>query len=318
MKCFLSLVFLLLSANAAAQPYPSKPVRFIVPYPPGGIADLQARLVQPKLQESLGQPVVVENRAGAGGNVGTDFVAKSPPDGYTILFAASGPLAINKALYKSLPFDPDRDLRGVVQLAAFPMVLVVGKDVPAANVAEFIAWLKSGAKPQPYASAGNGTPQHLVAEFFAKTVGVKLEHVPYKGAGPGMSDIIGGQVPFMFEHIGGAMPHVRSGRLRALAVTSVERSAALPNVPTLAESGLRGFEMTAWNGVSVPRATPDTVVETLNKAFRHALNDPDIRARWAEQGSLMVAGSGAEFDALVKSESDRLGRLVRETGATAN
>lgn len=313
-----AVVFALSGAVAVAQTFPAKPIRFIVPYPPGGIADLQARIVQPKLQAALGQPIIVENRTGAGGNIGTDHVAKAAPDGYTILFSASGPLAINKSLYKSLPFDPERDLRGVVQLAAFPMVLVVNADVPAKDAAEFIDWVKSSAQPQPYGSAGSGTPQHLVAELFAKMIGAKLEHIPFKGSGPALNSVMARQIPFMFEHIGGVMHHVHSGRMRALAVTSAVRSAALPDVPTLAESGLKGFDFTAWNGVSVPRETPDAVVETLNKAFRQALNDPEVRARWAEQGSLSVAGSGAQFDSLVKAESERLGRLVRETGATAD
>ena len=317
-RFFSVLALALFLGNAAAQDYPSRPIRFVVPYPPGGIADLMARILQPKLQAALGQPLVVENRTGAGGNVGTDHVAKSAADGYTLLFSASGPLAVNKTLYRSLPYDPERDLRGVIQLAAFPMVLVVSKDVPASDAAGFFAWLKASATPVPYASAGNGTPQHLVAELIGKGMGARLQHIPYKGSGPALADLIGGRVPFMFEHIGGAMPHVRGGRLRALAVTSAQRSAALPDVPTLAESGLRDFDFTAWNGVSVPKATPDAVVDVLNRAFRRSLEDPEVRARWAEQGSLSVAGSPAQFDALVSAEIQRLGRIVRETGATVD
>jgi tripartite-type tricarboxylate transporter receptor subunit TctC len=305
------------SALWAQGTFPTKSLRFVVPYPPGGIADSMARLLQPVLQAQLGQTVVIENKSGAGGNLGTDFVAKSPPDGYTILFGASGPLAVNKSLYKGrLTYDPDRELRGVAQLAAFPLVLIASKNAPFSNVATFLAWLKKSGQPQSYGSAGNGTPQHLAAELFARSAGVKLVHIPYRGAAPAIVDMLGGRIPFMFEIAGGAIPHVQSGRVQAIAVTSSERLKALPQVPTLAESGLPGFNFTAWNGASVPSGTPDAVVARLNQAFNESLRDPAIQHRWEELGSLVTIGTPAQFDALVQSESRRLGALVTELGIT--
>lgn len=309
-----ALAALPVSARAQGD-FPSKPIRFIVPYSAGGPADMMARLVQPGLQQVLGQPVLVENRTGAGGNLGTDFVAKAEPDGHTLLLGASGPLAVNKALYRNLAFDPERDLRGVVQIGAFPLVLVTTAETPAKTPQEFIAWLKDGPESRrTFASAGSGTPQHLAAEMFARSAGLKLVHVPYKGAGPALVDVMGGQVPFMFEITAGAIPHVRAGKLRAIALTSAQRSPGLPDVPTLAESGLEDFEFTAWNGVSVPRATPDAVVERLNAAFRQVLSEPGLRAKWAELGALLPLGPASEFDALVRRDAQRLGRLVKEHG----
>ena len=300
----------------AQSSFPNKPLRFVVPYPPGGIADAMARLLQPLLQSQLGQPVLVDNKSGVGGNLGTDFVAKSASDGYTLLFGASGPLAVNKTLYRGkMGFDPERDLRGVAQIAAFPLVLVGHRNLPASNMQEFLAWLRKG-DPKTYASAGNGTPQHLAAELFARSAGVKLVHVPYRGAAQAMVDLIPGRIPFMFEIAGGAIPHITSGNVKAFAVTSDRRLKALPEVPTLAESGLHGFDFTAWNGACVPSGTPDAAVARLNEAFQHALHDPGLQRKWDELGSLVVTGSPASFDALVRSEAKRLGVLVRELGVT--
>lgn len=303
----------------AQQDYPTKPIRFVVPYPPGGIADIMARVLQPGLQAHLGQPVLVENRAGAGGNLGTDVVAKAPGDGYTILFGASGPLAVNQTLYKGkLPYDPEHDLRGIAQLAAFPLVLVARPDLPFSTVPEFIAWLKASPEgPRAYASAGNGTPQHLAAELFARSANLKLRHIPYRGAGPAIIDIIGGRLPFMFENAGGAIPHVRSGVLKAVAVTSARRLDVLSTVPTLAEGGVTGFDFTAWNGASAPRTTPDAVIDKLNRAFQEVLRAPAIQAKWAELGSFVTTGTASAFDALIHAESRRLGALVTELGVTA-
>jgi Uncharacterized protein conserved in bacteria len=303
------------SGLLAQAPFPSRPVRFVVPYPPGGIADAMARLLQAPLQAQLGVPVIVENRAGAGGNLGTDLVVKSAADGHTLLFGASGPLAVNQTLYKGrLGYDPQRDLRGVAQLAAFPLVLVAHRKLPASTVTEFLAWLRGEPDAQSYASAGNGTPQHLAAELFARSAGVKLVHVPYRGAALAMIDLVPGRVPFMFEIAGGAIPHVRSGSLKAIAVTSEQRLKALPGVPTLSESGLPGFDFTAWNGASVPAGTSDAVVARLNEVFQHVLREPAIQQKWDELGSLVVSGPPAQFDRLVRAESRRLGALVTELG----
>jgi tripartite-type tricarboxylate transporter receptor subunit TctC len=295
--------------------FPAKPLHFVVPYPPGGIADSMARLLQPVLQAQLGQTVIVENKSGAGGNVGTEFVAKSQPDGYTILFGASGPLSVNKSLYKGrMGYDPDRELRGVAQLAAFPLVLIASKNAPFSSTQTFLAWLKKSGEAQSFGSAGNGTPQHLAAELFARSAGVKLVHIPYRGAAPAIVDMMGGRIPFMFEIAGGAIPHIKSGNVQGLAVTSSERLKALPEVPTLSESGLPGFNFTAWNGASVPSGTPDAIVARLNQAFNQALRDPAIQRRWDELGSLVATGPASQFDALVHSESRRLGALVTELG----
>ncbi|WER47667.1 tripartite tricarboxylate transporter substrate binding protein [Cupriavidus sp. WKF15] len=308
-----------LSANArAADAYPSKPIRFVVPYPPGGPTDLMARLLQASLQTRLGATVVVENRAGAGGNIGTDAVAKAAPDGYTILLAASGPMAVNPTLYKHLPYDPQKDLAPVVQISAFPLVLEVHPDSPVKDVKSFIASVRSKPGDYSFASAGNGTPQHLAGELFNTAEGTKMQHIAYKGAGPALNDVLGGQVPVMFDIMASSLTYIKAGKLRPLAVTTKVRSPVLPDVPTLAESGLPGFEFVAWHGIAVPAATPRDIVLKLNGAINAAFKDPEFRKRWEAIGTPVVGGTPEAFGALIRSETTRLGKVVRDTGATVD
>lgn len=309
---------MLWSAAVSAQAYPTKPVKFIVAYPPGGPTDILARMLSPKLQAGLGQPFLVESRPGAGGNVGTDFVAKSPPDGYTILLSASGPLAINVTLYKSLPFDPLKDLTPVIHVASVPLVLVVHPSVPAQTVRELIALLKSKPDGYSFSSAGNGTPQHLSAELFQTMAGVKMVHVPYKGSAPAINDLVGGQVLIAFESMVAVLPQVKGGRLRALATTGTRRSSLLPDVPTVAEAGVPGYVSIAWYGVVAPGGTPKAIVDRLNAEIAKALDTPELKQRLAELGSDPVHGTPEQFGAFIKSETVRWGKVVKESGATVD
>ncbi len=303
----------------AQDAYPSKPIRWIVPYPPGGPTDLMARLLQPELQTRLGTTIVIENKAGAAGNVGTSEVARqAPADGYTILLAASGPMAVNQSLFKTMTYNALTDLVPVVQLSSFPLVLEVHPSVGVKNAKEFVALSKKGGTPLTYASAGSGTPQHLAGEIYNKAMGTKLTHVPYRGAGPALNDLLGGQVQVMFDVLGSSLQHIRGGKVVPLAVTSAKRSPELPNVPTLAEVGLPGFELTAWHGVAVRAGTPQPVVDKLSAAFLDTFKDPAFRKKWEALGTPVVAGTPAQFGALIRSESVRLGRVVRESGATAD
>jgi len=316
-----ALAMLLVSPMAAPAaevfPEPGKPIRFVVPYPPGGPTDLMARILAPELQKRLGATVVVENRAGAGGNVGTDAVAKSAPDGHTLLLAASGPMAVNGSLYKVLPYNPVKDLAPVIQISAFPLVLELHPGFPAKTLPEFIAALKAKPGGYNYASAGSGTPQHLVGELFNSRAGTLMQHVPYKGAGPALNDVLGGQVPVMFDIIASSLQHIQAGKLRALAVTSPKRSATLPQVPTLAELGMTGFDFTAWHGIAVAGNTPKPIVQRLNATLNAIFADPELKKRWEALGTPVVGGTAEQFGSLIVTESVRLGRVVRETGAVA-
>jgi len=309
-----------LSPLAQAQDaWPSKPIRFVVPYPPGGPTDLMARLLQPELQSRLGATIVIENKGGAGGNVGTGEVARqAPADGYTLLLAASGPMAVNSSLFKTLSYSPLTDLVPVVQLSSFPLVLEVHPSTGIKSVKDFIARAKVRPQELNFASAGNGTPQHLAGEIFNKTVGSQLAHIPYRGAGPALNDLVGGQVPVMFDVLGSSLPHIKAGKLTALAVTSARRSPALPEVPTLAESGLANFEVTAWHGIAMRAGTPPEIVRKVNAAVLDAFQNPAFRQKWEELGTPVVAGTPEQFGQLIRTESVRLGRVVRESGASVD
>jgi tripartite-type tricarboxylate transporter receptor subunit TctC len=306
-------------ALAQAAAWPSKPIHFIVPYPPGGPTDLMARMLQPALQQRLGVSVVVDNKGGAGGNLGSGEVAKQlPADGHALLLAASGPMSVNPSLYRSMPFDPMKDLVPVIQLSAFPLVLEVHPSVPARNVKELIALAKAGTLPLSFPSAGNGTPQHLAGELFNTSVGVKLTHVPYRGAGPALNDLLGGQVNVMFDILGSSLQYIQAGKLVPLAVTSARRSPQLPDVPTMAEAGVPGYELTGWHGIAVRAGTPQPIVDKLNATFNDIFKDPAFRTRWEGIGTPVVAGTAAAFGALVESDARRLGKLVRDIGATVD
>jgi tripartite-type tricarboxylate transporter receptor subunit TctC len=306
-------------AGRAAEPYPTpgKPIKFVVPYPPGGPTDLMARILAPGLQQRLGVPVVIENRAGAGGNVGTDGVAKSAPDGHTLLLAASGPMAVNPSLYAALPYNPIRDLAPVIQISAFPLVLEVHPSFPSRTLKEFTAALKARPTAYNFASAGNGTPQHLAGEIFNKQAGVKMQHVPYKGAGPALNDVLGGQVPVMFDIVASSIEHIKAGKLVALAVTSAKRSPVLPQVPTMAELGLP-IDFSAWHGIAVAAGTPAPIVKKLNETLNAIFAEPAVKKRWEEIGSPVIGGTPEQFGSLILTESVRLGRVVKESGTVVD
>ena len=314
----MSMLSVLIPAQAAdTYPEPGKPIRFVVPYPPGGPTDLMARILAPELQKRLGATIVIENRAGAGGNVGTGEVAKSAPDGHTLLLAASGPMAVSGSLYKSLSFNAIRDLAPVIQISAFALVLEVHPSFPAKTLPEFIAAVKAQGGKVNYASAGSGTPQHLAGELFNQRAGTQMQHVPYKGAGPALNDVLGGQVPVIFDVLGSSLQHIAAGKLRPIAVTTSVRAPALPNVPTLAELGLANFDFAAWHGIAVPAATPAPIIQKLNATLNAIFADPDVKKRWEAIGTPVVGGTPEQFAGLIRTETVRLGRVVRETGAVA-
>ena len=303
----------------AEAPYPNKPITLVVPFTPGGSVDNSGRLMADRLSRLLGVPVVVDNKGGAGGNTGSAEVAQqAPADGHTLLLAASGPMAVNPSLYASMPFNPLTDLAPVIQLSAFPLVLEVHPSLGVKTLAEFLAMAKAGKPVLSYASAGNGTPQHLAGELFNTTAGVKMGHIPYRGAGPALNDLIGGQVNVMFDIVGSSLPHIQAGKLIPLAVTSGERAKVLPNVPTMAEAGIAGYQITGWHGIAVRAGTPQATIDKLNATVNAIFKEPAFRAKWEAIGTPVVAGSAADFGALIKADAQRLGKLVRDAGVTVD
>ncbi|HXJ52943.1 MAG TPA: tripartite tricarboxylate transporter substrate binding protein [Burkholderiales bacterium] len=305
-----------LAAGAeGADVYPSKPIRFVVAFPPGGGTDLVARTVAPRLAERLAQQVVVDNRPGAGGNLGTEIVAKSAPDGYTMLMGSVGPLAINASLFARMPFDPLKDLAPVTLAASTPNVLVVHPSLPVTTVRELIALARARPGAINFASSGQGTPAQLAGELFNSMAGVKMVHVPYKGAAPALADLLGGQVQVMFSTMPPALPHVTAGRLRALAVASLRRSPAAPELPTLDETALPGFEATTWHGVMVPAGTPSAIVAKLHDDIVAVLRTPEIAERLSSQGAEAIGNTPEEFASYIRSETAKWAKVVRESGA---
>ena len=304
-------------ASQAQEVYPSKTIRFVVPYPPGGPTDLMARLISIELQNKLGVSVIVDNKAGAGGNMGSTEVAKqAAADGYTLLLAASGPMAVNATLYKTMPFNALTDLAPVIQISSFPLVLEVNPKVGVKTVKELVALSKAGKTELNFASAGNGTPQHLAGELFNTQMDTKLLHVPYKGAGPALNDLLGGQVNVMFDILGSSLQYIQAGKLTALAVTSAKRSPQLPNVPTMAEAGVPGYEFTGWHGIAVRAGTPAPIIEKLNSTLNTIFKEPEFRKKWEAIGTPVVGGTAAQFGDLIKKETVRLGKVVRDAGVT--
>ena len=311
-----ALTALLLGSAAYGQTWPTKPIRLIAPYAAGGPIDISARLIAPKLQEALGQPVIVENRPGAGGNIGADFVAKSAPDGYTLVIGAIATHAINPWLFHNLPYDPVRDFRHVALIVQVPNVLVVNNELPARSVGELIALAKAQPGKLDFASGSTGSTGHLAGEMFKLMTGTYMVHIPYKGAAPAVADLMAGRVHLIFDNLASALPNVKAGKVRALAVTTRQRSAFLPELPTLDESGLRGFDMTTWWGVMAPGKTPQAVVERLNAEVFRALESPDVRQRLRAMGSEVPAVRTPEaFTAFVASELKTYGDLVKRSGA---
>nr|WP_258396864.1 tripartite tricarboxylate transporter substrate binding protein [Cupriavidus alkaliphilus] len=310
---------LVLSAAAApsalAQSFPARPVRLVVPYPPGGPTDIVARVVGQKLSERLGQPLVVENRPGAGGNIGAEAVARAAPDGYTLLVATTAH-AINMTLFRKPGYDTRKDFAPVSLLTRGPLVLVTASATPAANVAELIAMARARPGQLTFASSGNGQSTHLAAELFNSMAGVRMTHVPYKGSAPALTDVMGGQATVMFDTMLSAMPFVRDGKLRALAVTGAQRSPAAPDTPTIAQSGLPGYEATAWNALLAPAGTPPAVLETIAAALKSVLDDADVRARFATQGFAAEWTSPPATAKFLDQEIDKWARVVKASGAT--
>ncbi len=306
-------------AAQAQDNWPSKTIRFVVPYPPGGPTDLMARLLQGELTKRLGVAVVVDNKGGAGGNLGSAEVAKqAPADGHTLLLAASGPMAVNPTLYKSMPFNPMTDLAPVMQISSFPLVLEVNPNLGVKSVKELIALAKQSKSTLSFASAGNGTPQHLAGELFNTQMGVDIAHIPYKGAGPALNDVIGGQVGVMFDILGSSLPHINSGKLVPLAVTSAKRVPQLPNVPTMAEAGVTGYEFGAWHGIAVRSGTPPAIIEKLNSTLNAIFKEPEFRTKWEAIGTPVVAGTASAFGDLIRRDTARLGKVVKDSGATVD
>ena len=304
-----------LAALAHAQAWPAKPIKYVVPFAPGGTTDILARTIGEKLALALGQPVVIENKPGAGGGVGADFTAKAAPDGYTIMGGTISTHAINASLYDKLPYDPVKDFVPITLLARVPNMLVVNPAVPAKNVTELIALLKANPNKYTFASSGNGTSQHLSGELFKAMAGVDMQHIPYKGSPPALQDVVGGQVTMTFDNITTALPLAKAGRLRALAVTTATRSAVAPEVPTLAESGLPGFEVGSWQGVFAPSGTPPDIVKRLNTEIVKILNLPDVKEKLTGLGAEPVGNTSEEFSAMVKSEVVKWAEVVKKSGA---
>jgi tripartite-type tricarboxylate transporter receptor subunit TctC len=301
-------------AWASAQSYPTKTARIVVPYPPGGPTDIVARLVGQKLSERYGQSFVIENRPGAGGNLGAENVARAEPDGYSLLVGTTAH-AINPSIFKEMNYDFVADFAPVALFTLVPLVLVVHPSVPAKTVQEFIELAKKPGSDLSYASSGNGQSTHLAAELFKSMTGAQLTHVPYKGSAPALTDLAGGQVAAMFDTTLSAMPQVKSGRLRALAVTSAQRSGAAPELPTIAEAGVPGYEATAWNGLLAPAGTPKEIVTELNRAVNEILKSPEVAQRLAADGAEAGTGSADDFAAFIRDEVTKWAKVAESSGA---
>ena len=312
-----------IAASIAAAPaqaqsavdFPSRPIRIVVPFPAGGATDIAARIIGERMSIDWKQPVTIDNRPGAGGNIGSDVVAKSPPDGYTLIMGVTGSHAINVSLYSRMPYDPVKDFEPISQVAVVPNVVVVHPSVPANTLQELVALAKKEPGKLNYASLGNGTAAHLTMEMFKSVAGIEITHIPYKGSAPAVSDLLGGQVQTMIDGLPSALPHVKAGKLRALAVTSAKRSRAAPDLPTIAESGYPGFSADAWSGLFAPKGTPKAVVDKLAGETQLILKLPETQKRLGELGAEPVGSSPAEFAQFVRGEIDKWARVVKASGA---
>ena len=315
MKKWLSMTLVCLSGVsiaglAYAQSWPTKQIKFIVPYPPGGGTDVIARIVQEPLSKELGQQVIIDNRGGAGGSIGSALAAQSPSDGYTVLFTLSSH-TINPAIYTKLPFDTEKDFSSVVTVASLPQILVANPNFPAKTVKEVIEMAKAKPGSISYASVGNGSPGHLAGAMMATDAGVEMTHIPYRGGGPAVTDVIAGQVPLLWVSIPAAAQFVKAGKLRALAVSTVKRSAVFPDVPTMVESGFKGFEVDSWYAMFVPAKTPQTIIDRLNKATVNVLAQPEVKEKLLGQGAEAVGDSPAQLSGVVKKEIAKWKQVVK-------
>lgn len=314
MKTVVALV-LWVSVSAFAQPFPSKPVRLIVPFPPGGAVDYYARAVQNRLQETLGQPILIENRSGAGGMVGADLVVKAAPDGYTLLVGNIASLAMNVGLYSKMTYDPRKDLTPIIRTVAVNYVMTVHPSVPARSVKELIDHAKANPGKLSYGSAGSGSAPHLATELLKQRAGIDMLHVPFKGGGPMVADLLGGQIHIVIADQANLMPHVKAGKLRALAVGTLERSASYPDIPTIAESGFPGFEARAWQGIAGPANLPADIVTQLNAAFAKAMAFPEVHQRLLDGGLDPITGTPEDFAAFIRNEIDKWAKVAKDVGA---
>jgi tripartite-type tricarboxylate transporter receptor subunit TctC len=318
MKTLLILFLALVVSPATAQEYPNKPVRVVVPYVAGGNADIWARTLAQKLTENLRQAFVVENKPGANGGIGTDFVAKSAPDGYTLLAVASGPIVVNPVLYAKVPYDPVRDFAPVAQCVLYQYVLVTRTDAPYKTIADLVAAARANPGGLAYGSTGIGGGNHLAAELLGVATGTRFNHIPYKGSAPALADLLGGQLTFMFDTVITSVPQIRAAKLRAFAVSSAKRASSLPEVPTMQEAGFAGFDLSQWQGVLAPAGTPRAVVQRLNSEIARAMHAPEVHERIAVQGgNEIVTGTPEEFAALIRAELERYSRLIRDAKISA-
>jgi len=305
-----------LAAQAQAN-YPDKPIKFVVPYPPGGGTDVVARIVQMRLQAALGQNVLIDNKGGAGDSLGTDVVAKSAPDGYTVLFTLSSH-TINPAIFPKLPYDTLKDFEPVGLVASLPQILVANTAVPVRTVADVVAQAKAAPDKSSFASVGNGSPGHLAGELMVIRTGAPMLHIPYRGGGPAITDVMGGQVPYLWVSIPAAAQHVKAGKLKALAVSTVKRSAAFPDVPTMQEAGVADFEVDSWYAMLVPAKTPKAIIDKLNKALNTVLAEPAIRAQLLEQGAEAVGGTPEALGKVIAAELPKWAKLAKDANIKAD
>lgn len=311
------ILLMAIGAAATAQNYPNGAIRMVVPYPPGGGTDILGRQISQKLNEAWNVPVLVDNRGGASGTIGTAIVAKAPADGQTIVVVPSA-FAVNPSIFKNLPYDSTRDLAPVTQLAASPLILCVHPSFPTRTLKEFIAFIKARPDQIVYGSSGSGSPPQIATELFKLMTGTKMIHVPYKGAGPAAVDLLAGQIPIYFMNALSVVPHIRSNRVRPLGATSAKRFEALPDVPTIAEAGVPGYEYTNWYGVLAPGGTPPAVLAKLQSEIARILNLPELRDRLSKEGAAVVASTPAEFAAFLKVEMEKAAKIVKASGMTAN
>ena len=315
-RCAAALLLLGMSGALWAQNWPTKPIRMIIAFPPGGPTDLVSRVLAQRLSEQLGQQVIVDNKPGAGGNIAAELSAKAAPDGYTVFYNTSA-IVIGPALYGKVNYDPLKDFAPVALTASVPLVLVVNPQLPSRSVKEFLDLAKSRAGALNYSSSGTGTITHLASAMMSTQMGLQTQHIPYKGSAPGLVDLVAGQTQFMIDTMNTVLPYARDNRLRGLAVTGSKRSALMPELPTLAESGMPGFEAAAWQGIVVPTGTPADIIQKLNAEVNKALAHPDVRSRLAAQGADILGGSPAEYAAYLRTEIPRWAKAVKDSGAKA-